>query len=225
MQTVLLTGATGDIGGAILKKYSDEGCRVIAPDRKTLDLASQDSIRNYMSSLSEEIDVLVHCAGFNNPKLMGELSEADISSVFQVNTLSFYSMSHYLLKNFMKKKSGSIIGISSIYGDFSRKGRLAYAASKHALNGMIKTMALELGQHNVKVNGVSPGFVDTKLTSKNNSVQIIENLRKKIPLGRLASVEDIASVVYFLSSSQNNYINGQCLVVDGGYSVGGFQNE
>ena len=223
MKTVLLTGATGDIGSAIADAFSAQGYHVVAPGRKELDLSSTEAVQAYMSQLTAEIDVFVHCAGINNPKLIDELTEIDISKTFQINTLSFYTMSQFLLKNNQHKKLSSIVGISSIYGSFSRKGRLAYSASKHALNGMIKTMALELGQHNIKVNGVSPGFVETQLTRKNNSDEVINQFKRKIPLGRLASTQDIANVVYFLCSPQNNYINGQCLIVDGGYSIGGFQ--
>ncbi|MFX8339388.1 SDR family oxidoreductase, partial [Acinetobacter baumannii] len=86
-----------------------------------------------------------------------------------------------------QQQSGCILGVSSIYGDFSRKNRLAYAASKHALNAMIKTMALELGGDNIRVNGIAPGFVDTQLTRKNNDQATIDGFKRKIPLGRLAN--------------------------------------
>ena len=222
MKTVLLTGATGDIGEAILAKFTAEKYNVIAPTRQTLDLECMNSLNEFITHISPSIDVYVHCAGFNQPKSVYELTEADIQKTFQINALSFYSISKALAEQFRQKKHGAIIGISSLYGHFSRKKRLAYSASKHDLNAMIKTLALELGQYNVKVNGVSPGFVDTKMTRKNNSDSVIEGFKQKIPLGRLALPSEIAEVVYFLASSEN-YIHGQSLIVDGGYSVGGFQ--
>ena len=173
--------------------------------------------------MQKDVDMFIHCAGFNNPKPIAELTEKDIQITFNINALSFYTISRFLAKNFMLKKHGNIVGISSLYGDFSRKGRLAYSAAKHALNGMIQTLALELGPYNVKVNAVAPGFVDTQMTRKNNSAETIENFKRKIPLARLANPSDIANVVYFLCSPQNNYINGQCIIVDGGFSAGGFQ--
>ena len=221
MQTVLLTGSTGDIGEAILKKFQDQNYYVIAPHRKELDLQQLDSIDSFFSSLKNSVDIFIHCAGFNDPKLILDLSLAEVQKTFQINAFSFYTMCQQLLKKGMT--AGSIVAISSLYGEFSRKGRLAYAASKHALNGMVKTLALELGEKNIKVNSVSPGFVDTKMTRKNNSDDVIESFKRKIPLGRLAKTTDIAEVVYFLCSPLNNYINGQCILVDGGFSAGGFQ--
>lgn len=223
MQTILLTGSTGDIGKAIQQKFADEKYRVIAPARAELDLSSQVSIKAYLKKLSDKVDIFVHCAGFNEPKAIDTLTEADISKTFQINALSFYTISKYLAAHFMDAGQGAIVGVSSLYGDISRRGRLAYSSSKHALNGMIKTLALELGQFNVRVNGVAPGFVDTQMTRKNNDAAVIEGFKRKIPLGRLAATSDIADVVYFLASPQNSYINGQCIVVDGGFSVGGFQ--
>jgi 3-oxoacyl-[acyl-carrier protein] reductase len=122
-----------------------------------------------------------------------------------------------------QRKSGHIVAISSLYGAFSRSKRSAYSASKHALNGLVKAMSIELAPDNVLVNTLSPGFVDTKLTRKNNTADMIHEFKEKIPLGRLASVEDISAVAFFLCSEKNTYITGQDIVVDGGYSVGGFQ--
>jgi len=223
MKSVLLTGATGGIGEAISAVFQSHGYQVIAPTRSVMDLNSPASVHAYLESLSPDIDVFVHCAGINDPKVLDDLTEADIQRTFQVNTMSFYSICKFLSKGFKKRKSGHILGVSSIYGELSRKGRLAYAASKHALNGMVKTLAIEMGEYNVKVNGIAPGFIDTQLTRKNNSLEVIEGFKRKIPLARLGSPAEIAEVVYFLCSPRNNYINGQCIIADGGYSVGGFQ--
>lgn len=223
MKTLLLTGATGDIGAAIAEKFQNENYRVISPGRAELDLQTDASIGKFMSTINVTVDAYVHCAGLNDPKLLADLTSVDLQKTFQVNTFSFYSICQHLLKNFTQGQAASIVAISSLYGDISRKGRLAYSSSKHALNGMVKTLALELGAHQIKVNGVAPGFVDTKLTRKNNTDEVIASFKKKIPLARLATTDDIANVVYFLCSPLNSYINGQCIIVDGGYSVGGFQ--
>ncbi len=223
MKNLLLTGATGGIGEAIRDLFQLHGYTVHAPTRQDMDLNDEGSIHQYLTKLPTDMDVFVHCAGINDPKRLHELTEADIQRTFQINTLSFYSICKFLSKNFIQKKSGYILGVSSIYGDYSRKGRLAYAASKHALNGMVKSLAIEMGEYNVKVNGIAPGFIDTKLTRKNNSAEVIEGFKRKIPLARLGTPQDIAEIIYFLCSPQNNYINGQCIIADGGYSVGGFQ--
>lgn len=124
-----------------------------------------------------------------------------------------------------EKRQGHILAISSLYGTISRRGRLAYAASKHALNGIVKTLACELGEYNILVNSLSPGFVDTVMTRKNNSKEQIDAITGKIPLGRLADVNDIANIAYFLCSSENSYITGQNIIADGGFMAEGGQGN
>ena len=223
MPTLLLTGGKGEIGAAIAEKFIEQGYAVLAPDRQVLDLSLHESIHSFMQTLTMPIDAFIHCAGFNSPKPVGVLSLGDLEKTLQINAVAFYEMVSQLLPNFKRQGHGAILGISSIYGSFTRKHRLAYSASKHALNGMIKTLALELGGDNVRVNGVAPGFVDTRMTRANNDAATIEGFRKKIPLGRLATPADIARVCYFLASNDNTYINGEIITVDGGYSKGGFQ--
>lgn len=223
MKTLLLTGAKGDIGQGILQKFEQQDFKVLGPNRHELDLESASSIQAFLTTINQPIDAFVHCAGFNSPKLMNDLTDADLIKTFQINTFSFYNMTQYLLKEKLLNADSTILAISSIYGFLTRKGRLAYSAAKHALNGMVKTLALELGPLNIRVNGVAPGFVDTKMTRQNNSSETIEGFKQVVPLKRLATPGDIANVVYFLASNQNTYINGQCIIVDGGYSIGGFQ--
>jgi len=117
-----------------------------------------------------------------------------------------------------------VLVISSLYGFLARSGRLPYVISKHGLNGAVKTLAIELAPYGVLVNSLSPGYIGTKMTYQNNSEETIAKLVLGIPLGRLGSAEDIAEVAEFLCSKKNKYINGQDIVVDGGFSIGGFQN-
>ena len=97
--------------------------------------------------------------------------------------------------------------------------------SKFALNGLIKTMSLEFAQYGVKTNALAPGFVETAMTSKNNSPETIKGFIEKIPLGRMATVQDIANAAYFLCGKDNTYINGQTIIADGGILAGGFENK
>lgn len=223
MKTILLTGANGAIGQAILNKFHLHNYQVIAPTRSEMNLADPLSIKNYMENLQKNMDGFIHCAGFNAPKSIHELTHDDIVNTMQINTFSFYDIISFLLPQFKSQKSAFILGVSSIYGSFSRAKRLAYATSKHALNGMIKTLAIELGPYNIKVNGIAPGFVDTKMTRQNNTDEMIENFKSKIPLRTLALTTDIANACFFLCSEENTYINGEILTIDGGYSCGGFE--
>ena len=113
---------------------------------------------------------------------------------------------------------GRIVG-SSIFSFLSREGRASYATSKAGLLGLTRTAAVEWAAKNVLVNAVSPGYVDTALTRKNNTPERIAQILETIPARRMASVEEIAEVVYFLSSRQNSYLTGQNIVVDGGFSL------
>uniref|UniRef100_A0A7V3J9H2 SDR family oxidoreductase n=1 Tax=candidate division CPR3 bacterium TaxID=2268181 RepID=A0A7V3J9H2_UNCC3 len=224
MRNVFLLGSKGDIGQAILKKFKMEGCNVIAPSHAELDLENIDAIDKFFEKNKDlNIGILVHCAGYNEPKLFEELTIKDIEKTNAINFIGFCKVVQHIIPYMKKKKEGYIVAISSLYGMYSRVKRAAYAMSKHALNGLIETLALELGPFNIKANIVSPGFVYTKMTIKNNPSEVIKSLEEKIPLGRLAKPEDIANVVFFLCSKENNYINGANIVVDGGYSAGGFQ--
>lgn len=223
MKTLLLTGAHGDIGQAIAAQFEAANYQILGPRREELNLILSDSIQSFLNHLKTPIDAFVHCAGLNEPKEMIAISPEDLQKTFQINAFAFYDITQYLLRAQLLCDHSTIVAISSIYGLISRNGRFAYTAAKYALNGMVKTLALELGPRNIRVNAVAPGFVDTKMTRQNNTEATIAHFKEVIPLKRLASTEDIAKVVYFIGSEQNTYINGQTIVVDGGYSIGGFQ--
>lgn len=221
---VLVLGGTGDIGSAIASRltldYEDE---VIAVGSKDLNLADAHSVDYFLEQHGSDFDVLVHSAGFNQPGLFESLDMQNIELAIQANLMGFLRISQALIPHWKLRSRGSVVIISSLYGFFSRKGRLPYAISKHALIGAMKTMAIEFGELGVMVNAVSPGYIDTKMTSKNNSPELIQELISRIPVKRLGSPADVARAVSFLASPQNYYVNGLDLVVDGGYSVGGFQ--
>lgn len=222
--TLLLTGATGDIGQKIKHYFEAKNISVIAPSRAQMDLSDMQSIDKFMTSLDkEDIDIFIHCAGYNCPVEFEKLSFDELQKTMQINSLSFFSISQHLAPVFRKKKLGYILGISTIYSKIARRKRLAYSASKQAMNAMAQTMALELGSDNIIVNTLAPGFIDTSLTRKNNSSEVIAGFVKKIPLGRLGTPEEIAKAAYWLCSADNTFIHGQCIVADGGYIIGGFE--
>ena len=223
MKKLFLTGGRGDIGSAIKKVFEDSNYQVIAPSSDELNLEKTFEIKDYFKDKDCDFSVFVHCAGINTPKKLSELSLENIEKTIRINYLSFYELVKILSPKMIEKKQGKIVAISSVYGLVARVGRLAYTSSKHALNGCVKNLACELAKDNILVNCVSPGFVNTKMTAKNNSAEKIQQMIEKIPMNRLASVEEIANVVYFLCSEKNSYITGQNIIADGGFMASGGQ--
>ncbi|NLO90610.1 MAG: SDR family oxidoreductase [Elusimicrobia bacterium] len=222
-KTVLVLGGGGDIGRAVCARLKADGYSVEAPASSLLDLTDTNSINAYFGRKRPVYAGVVHCAGYNSPKPCAETSAEDIGRTLAVNTLGFFEVLRKVLPQMRRSGRGSIVAVSSLYGTFARPGRLPYVMSKHALNGLVKTLALELGPDDISVNAVSPGFVDTKMTRRNNSSATLKSFRAKIPLGRLALPSDVANAVSFLLDPRARYITGQDIVVDGGYSAGGFQ--
>jgi 3-oxoacyl-[acyl-carrier protein] reductase len=220
----LVLGGTGDIGAEIARKLElDYGDKVTAVGTADLNLADAASVDRFLEKHGVDFDVLVHAAGINNPGVFESLEMTSIERTIQANLHGFLKISQKLIPSWKVKSQGHIVILSSLYGFFSRKGRMSYAISKHALMGAMKTMAIEFAEFGVMVNSVSPGYIDTKMTARNNSHETIMRLISGIPSGRLGSPNDVARAVSFLASPQNSYINGIDLVVDGGYSAGGFQ--
>lgn len=219
---VLILGGRGDIGTAMAAAFRQRGDRVVATGRAEMDLANPAAIDAFFGSNAADFDVVVHSAGLNNPKVFAELSSQEIAQSLQVNVQGFLQVLKYIEPH-LRAHGGRVLVISSIYGFLSRRGRLPYSISKHGLIGAVKTLAIELGPHGVLVNALSPGFIMTKLTTKNNNPEMIEKIRGWIPVGRLGTPQEIAEAAWFLCSPANTYINGADIVADGGFSIGGFQ--
>jgi 3-oxoacyl-[acyl-carrier protein] reductase len=223
MKRALILGGRGDIGGAISHQLSLDGLEVVSVGKSDFSLESFEEINAYFAKSGNNFDVLVHSAGLNHPKLFEQLSEEEISESLDVNLRGFLHVVRICLPHWKKNNYGKILVISSLYGFLARRGRLPYVVAKHALCGAVKTLAIELAEHGILVNSVSPGYIETKMTHANNSPEVIQKLLKGIPLARLGTPQDIAEVASFLCSSKNKYLTGQDIVVDGGFSVGGFQ--
>jgi len=224
VKKLFITGGNGEIGKAIADLFRLNGFKIIAPSSKELDCSNNESISEYFKNFtSTEINAFVHCAGINNPKEFLEVTPDTILKTLQINTLSFLYITQHIDPNFIFGKS-RIVAISSIYGTISRNKRIEYSTSKNALRGMVQTLALELGERNILVNAVSPGFIATQLTYKNNSQAVIDGLIEDVPLKKLGEPAYIAELVYFLCSEKNQFITGQDIIIDGGYLTGGFQS-
>lgn len=217
-----ITGAGGGIGGAIKDLYIEKGHDVIAPRSFELDLSDINAVKKWFSENEANFDAIIHCAGFNQPMDLIDMSYELYQKTHNVNVASLIE----IIKandNYFKKNGGFVVGIASLYASITREKRTAYTTSKHALVGLIKTLALEYGKYNVLCNTVSPGFVDTLMFQTNNSLEKRNELAQKTALNRLAKPQDIANMVYFLGSNNNTYVTGQDIIVDGGFMAGSYQ--
>ncbi len=218
MKTVLLTGASRGIGAAVLALLREKGFEVFAPSRREMDLASSVSIASYVSALSGGVDVLVNCAGINELAAIEEMTDEQISRSLHINLLAQMQLIQWAAPYMKRRRYGRIINFSSIWGEFSKPRRIIYSVAKSAVNGLTRAAAVELAPYNILVNAVAPGFVDTEMTSKNNTPQQIEQIVQNLPLKRLARPREIAQLVAFLASEENSFMTGQILFADGGFS-------
>lgn len=219
-KSVLILGGTGDIGQAITAKFVED--RISAVGHDLCDLDDKNSVEQFLDT-NGPWDIIIHCAGYNNPKHL-ELDHIDnIEKNIRINVTGFLPIVQKNIDYWKTVKSGRLIIIGSLYSIFGRQGRLAYSASKHALLGITRTLSIELAKYNVAVNSVSPGYIMTKMTTKNNSADLICQLENNIPLRRLGQPQEVANLVYYLAKQADVYLTGQNIVIDGGYSAGGFQ--
>jgi len=191
---------------------------VIAPTRKEMDLTSSASIAAYLDNLDQPIDILINNAGINILGDIETISEQELDDTLQVNLCAPLLIIKKVVPQMIKRKSGKIINISSIWGQVTKPKRLAYSITKSGVNAMTRSLAVELAPHNILVNAVAPGYINTELTQKNNSSAEIEKIKQTVPLKRLGETGEIAEAVFFLASERNSYITGQTIVVDGGFT-------
>jgi 3-oxoacyl-[acyl-carrier protein] reductase len=183
-----------------------------------MDLGSNESIRKYVRGLNTNIDILVNNAGINELALIEEMTDKNIQEMLQVNLISQMQLIKLLSPSMKKSKYGRIVNIASIWGEFSKEKRVMYTVAKAGVKGLTVSSAVELSKHNILVNAVAPGFVNTEMTSQNNTPEQIKVLSESIPVKRLAEPKEIAEAVYFLASNKNTFITGQTLYADGGFS-------
>ena len=183
-----------------------------------LDVTSRNDVKNCFDELKSKNllpDILINNAGITADQLFLRMSDDDWDDVINTNLTGTFNLTKIFLKNMIKNKFGRIINISSISGLMGNPGQVNYSSSKAALNGFTKSLAKEVGSRNITVNCVSPGFIDTDMTSYIGENERNEIL-KKIPLNKFGSPEDISKLVMFLMSDEASYITGQTISIDGG---------
>ena len=240
-KVALITGASSGIGLHLCSMLLERGCRVIGTSRTAtkaadlehlsgkygnvflpidMDVRSSDSVNSAFDRIGKEfpcIDVVVNNAGTVTPKRATETSEKDWGSVVDTNLTGPFLVSRSAIP-FMTT-GGSIIQIASIGAFKAFVGLSAYSASKAGLVMLARTLALELGSQDIRVNVVSPGYVITPMNSEFLSGPQGEKVRKQIPLERFAEASDLDGPILFLASSASKYVTGACLHVDGGWGI------
>ena len=233
---VILTGATGGIGGAILEKLYNYNAKIIATGTneqklkiikekyknvitKKFDISNHAQIEQFIDECNEllenRIDILINNAGITQDNLTIRMKKDEWDKVIDLNLTSNFLITKNVIKKMLKNKNGKIINITSVVGHTGNLGQANYAASKAGLIGMSKSLALEYGKKNIKVNCISPGFIKSEMTDKisENFKQVLEG---KISLERFGMPEDVANAVLFLSSDLSDYITGETIHVNGG---------
>lgn len=240
-KTILITGGTRGIGKQISEDLYDLGATVLITgtnseevkklnkvalknnEKKkylTLDLLQSDGVKRFLDEIRsyERIDGLVNNAGINRLNSIQDALVSDWDDMLKVNLTSPFLLLNAVSNKMIDNKYGRIVNIASIFGLISKEKRAVYSATKFGIHGLTVGSSNDLARHNILVNTVSPGFVLTDLTRKNLTESEMEDLSKQIPIKRMAETKDISHVVVFLLSNMNNYLTGQNIVVDGGFT-------
>jgi 3-oxoacyl-[acyl-carrier protein] reductase len=236
---ILITGATGGIGKALVKKFVSLEGNVLATGTKTeklnalkeefpninilkFDISDHSKIEEFIENTSSQLaglDVLVNNAGINMDNLSLRMKDEEWKKVIDVNLGATFFLCKYAIKKMLKNKYGRIVNITSIVAHTGNLGQANYAASKAAIIGMSKSLAIEYAKKNITINCVSPGFIQSNMTDK-----IVESIKavltSRIPMSKLGTGEDVSNTVAFLSSDAASYITGQTLHVNGGMYMG-----
>ena len=232
---ILITGATGGIGKALVKKFTSLEGNVLATGTKNekldllkkefpeinilkFDISEHSKIEEFIENVNSQLtnlDVVVNNAGITLDNLSLRMKNEEWQKVIDINLTSTFLLCKYAIKKMLKNKYGRIVNITSIVGHTGNIGQANYAASKSGMLGMTKSLAIEYAKKNITLNCVSPGFIQSNMTDK-----ILESIKavltSKIPMSKLGSGEDVANTVAFLSSDAASYITGETIHVNGG---------
>ena len=239
-KNVIITGGSRGIGKGIAEKFAQNGANIaftcIEMSDESIELSKNleklgVKAKAYVSNAADfeaaqkladdvindfgSIDVLVNNAGITKDNLLMRMSESDFETVMKVNMNSVFNNTKAVLRPMLKQRSGSIINLSSVVGVKGNPGQSNYSASKAAIIGFTKSIALELGSRNIRCNAIAPGFIETEMTKALNDDQV-NDWAENIPLKRTGQVDDIANTSLFLASDMSAYVTGQVINVCGG---------
>jgi len=216
-----VTGGSGDIGDVIVGRLRKEKVRVTSLSSKNFDISNMMEIQEYIRLVSKKNypDILICNAGINNPELIEKQSISDLEKIVNTNLMGHITLIKAVLPHMAARRFGRIVIISSIYSQRARSGRSAYSLSKSALDSFMRSVAIEYADKGILANSVAPGFIDTKLTSKNNKKKTLSKIITQIPTKRLGTPQEVSELVWFLASKKNTYITGQTISIDGGFSI------
>jgi len=232
---ILVTGATGSIGNAIVKKFVSLEGDVLASGTKTekldlikkqnpkvkvkkFDISEHSRIEEFIEDVSLELgglDIIINNAGVNKDNLSLRMKDDEWKRVIDVNLTSTFFLSKYAIKKMLKNKFGRVVNIASVVGHTGNLGQSNYAASKMGIISMSKSLAIEYAKKNITINCISPGFIVSDMTM-NIAEKVKLYLTSRIPMGRLGTGEDVSNCVAFLSSEKASYITGETMHVNGG---------
>jgi NAD(P)-dependent dehydrogenase (short-subunit alcohol dehydrogenase family) len=239
----IVTGGGSGIGYAITEKFISSGIQTVIIGRNqqklkkaseilgklcipvSFDLTDLKAIPDQVALIVEKygnIDILVNNAGINLKKEFTKVTDEEFNEIIQTNVASVFALSREVVKNMIKKGKGNIINISSMASQYGLPKVIAYTASKSAIEGMTRAMAVELSPKGILVNCIAPGFIATDMSGKafHGDAERMGRALSRTPLGKFGSPADIAGAAYFLAAEQSGYLTGVILPVDGGNSVG-----
>jgi len=238
-KVVLITGSTGGIGKSIARKMKEKGAKLILSGTR------QDALNNLVSEFGNEakgfvtdlnnkddiifladeaekcfgqIDVLINNAGITADNLFMRMKDEDWEKVININLTAGMRLTRQVIRSMIKKRFGRVIFISSVVGYTGNAGQTNYSASKSALVGLTKSLALEVASRGITCNLIAPGFISTPMTDKLSDDQRI-NIVKNIPVNRLGIPDDISNACVYLASDEASFITGSTLHINGGMSM------
>lgn len=236
----LVTGSSSGIGRAVAIRLAKDGYFVLAHYNRnekgaveTLDAITaaggKGQLLRFDSQNKEEIekavndafaahkdlrlDVLVNNAGIAKDTLFGIMSDEQFDSVMKTNVYGPFYLMRLCLRKMLRQRTGCVVNMASLSGQTGNAGQVNYAASKAALIAMTKSLAMEVGTRNIRVNAVAPGLIETEMIEK---IPFLDEMKKRIPLGRIGKPEEVAGTVSFLCSPDAGYISGATISVNGG---------